>query len=291
MNILVTGANGFIGRAWIQWLAKKPYHVSALDLRFSPGSFPRNVKSLYVQDITKKFKIDQSFDFVFHLAACNLTHVDKAGHKEYYRVNVRGTENVINAVRTRNFIFLSTAKVYKINGRSVREAGALAPRGDYEKSKLKAENICRKHFPGNRLTILRAVNVVGPGQPEKAVVPVFFRNAFQNAPLKIIGSRKNVFQFVFLKDLLQAFNRILSAGKGQGTLNISSDQAVTLRTLAEKVMALCRSKSEVVFDSDDEVLFAKVLSKKAEERLGWKARTSTNTMLKECYGFYKRIYG
>jgi len=292
MNILVTGACGFIGRTLISSLQKSSHHIFALDRKSPADDFSKTVKNFYTQDITKEFAIKESFDCVFHLAACNVTHIDKADFKTYHEVNVLGTEHVIRAAKTKHFIFLSTAKVYNPQNQPVNEASPIGPLGDYEKSKLEAEDVCHQYFPDENLTIFRAVNIVGPGQAEKAVIPVFFKNAYRGEPLRIIASPKTLLQLLSVKDLMEVFGCLIQHKTGCGTANLSSDETVSLEKLAEEIIAVTGSASNIEHVSKTaEPVFTKVLSRKAKDVLGWQARVSITEILKDCHAYYSKHNG
>ena len=174
MNILVTGANGFIGRR--------------LSSRLINGPKGPSRPLLLSQDISKPFFIKRPFDFVIHLAAYNITNVGAKDAGLYTAVNVEGTRTFITSCSYERFIYLSTTKVYKNEGLPITEDSPLDPQGAYEQSKLKAEEVCRDHFKKESLVILRSVNVMGWGQAPKAVLPVFFQKAKANQPLDIINS-------------------------------------------------------------------------------------------------------
>ena len=96
-SVLVTGANGFVGRALVQRLIASGHKVSALDTAPDPAP-PPGLQRFYPQDIGLPFEIAEPFDFVFHLAARNITHVGAVDYAELQRVNVTGSENVLRAV-------------------------------------------------------------------------------------------------------------------------------------------------------------------------------------------------
>src|SRR3990167_8337960 len=245
-NILITGANGFIGQALLKSLDRKQYNVFALDSQTLQISDGRPVQRYFQQDITSSFKLEGDFDWVFHFAALNVTHVGKADDEDYRRVNVLGTENLLRAVHTRQFVFMSTVKVYRERKGDIDEDSPLDPRNGYERSKLEAEEVCRRCVAKGHLTIFRAVNVVGPGQAEKAVIPVFFRRAMQGEPLEIIYSGQTPLQMLHIEDLLQVFYLLLTKNKGIGTVNLCPDETITLAELAQKIQALCGSRSQIL---------------------------------------------
>lgn len=276
-KILVTGANGFVGKVLVRRLAGKGHRVFALD-RSQAGGSP--AAEFYEQDIGIPFQLSEEFDFVFHLAAHNVTHVGDRGPGLYEQINVRGTENVLNAARCRNFIFLSTAKVYKNEGRPVTEDSPLLPVNEYEKSKLAAESVCAKIFKGENLCMFRSVNIVGPGQPEKAVIPVLFKKAMSGEPLEIFGARESFLQFVFVEDVIDAFLKVCERDGVCGIFNLASRDNIRLDELARDIKRLCRSRSEIRFTSNTTAPFCEVIADKAKNELGWQAKTGVAEILK-----------
>jgi UDP-glucose 4-epimerase len=286
MNILVTGAAGFIAKAWIRALGQTSHAVFGLDNK-EDGELLRepSLKRFFRQDLTKPFRLDIPFDYVFHLGALNVTHVGKAEYQAYHRVNVTGTENLIKAVNARKFVFMSTTKVYQKREGIIDEDSPLKPAGDYERSKLEAEETCRRYFKDRDLTIFRSVNVVGPGQAEKAVIPVFFKRAVHNEPLDILYSIHTPLQMLYVEDLLRAFDLLLEKDQGLGVVNLCREETITLGELAKEIVVMCHSRSPIRFDSDEAVAVAKVVSQKARTVLEWQAQVSIKDILKKYYEF------
>jgi len=284
-NILITGANGFIGKAFINGLDRNQFNVFALDNENRRGLEDLSVTKFFLQDITIPFKIEVALDYVFHLAALNVTHVDKAEYNEYQRVNVQGTENLIKAVNTQKFAFMSTVKVYQKQDGSIDEESPVAPVNDYERSKLEAEKICIQNFNEQDLTIFRSINIVGPGQVEKAVIPVFFKKAINGEPLEITYSDHTSLQMLSVGDILRAFEMLLEKNQGVGTINLCSEEVITLGRLAKDIVTICQSKSLVIHSSDEEIAVTKFISKRAKAILGWRAETSIKDILKNYYEF------
>ncbi|HOW35831.1 MAG TPA: NAD(P)-dependent oxidoreductase [Candidatus Omnitrophota bacterium] len=287
MNILVTGANGFVGQELIRILAKTQHRICGLDLEPGKAVLPKIFEKFYVQDITKKFNLNQSFDVVFHLAACNLTHVGKADRQKYYDVNAEGTKNLIESSKIRKFVFLSTAKVYQLLPGEINEASPVSPLSDYEKSKLEAEDVCRQYFSDDDLTIFRSVNIVGERQAEKAVIPVFFKNALAGKPLEIIGSGRTKAQLLYIEDLLDAVTLILNREKGCGIVNLAGEESIEILKLAEKVIDICRSASKIICTNTDAVIFPEISAEKIKRILGWQAKISVDEMLKRYFNFLR----
>lgn len=280
MNVLVTGATGFIGRTFISQLTGKQYNIFGLDIKEDQQI---DAHRFFLQDITRSFHLQEPFDYVFHLAALNVTHVGKAAQEAYQRANVLGTENLIKAVNTKKFVFMSTAKVYKREPGTIDERSKISPEGDYERSKWLAEELCRKYFKPDQLVILRPVNVVGPRQAEKAILPVFFKNAVQNEPIDVFAPRDSVLQFVYIDDVMRLFEALLKNNAASGVFNVSSTDWISLEELALKIVELTHSRSAVRFTNAQKAVFSEVVSLRAKEVLDWQAQVSVTEILRRYY--------
>jgi len=145
-KVLVTGCSGYIGSHLCK-LLEKDYEVHGLDFR--PNQHP--VKKFIQQDINRSFDIEDEYDAVIHLAA--LVNVSESERMPipYYITNLNGTMNIVNKVKTNNFIFASTG-------------AAELCQSAYGISKRAAEDVVKDfyttHRPGD-YTIFRFYNVIG----------------------------------------------------------------------------------------------------------------------------------
>jgi UDP-glucose 4-epimerase len=147
-KILITGNSGYIGSHLSKMLmASMKYEVHGLDIREPQYLMHR----FYRQDINRLFTIDEEFDAVIHLAALVNVGESEQIPIQYYITNLNGTMNVINKVKTKNFIFASTG-------------AADGCESAYGISKRAAEDVvkefCTKHRP-TPYTIFRFYNVIG----------------------------------------------------------------------------------------------------------------------------------
>ena len=123
------------------------YEVHGLDIHDPQIT----MNKFYRQDINRQFSLDEEFDAVIHLAA--LVNVGESEHIpiQYYITNLNGTMNVINKVKTKNFIFASTG-------------AAVSCESAYGISKRAAEDVVREYCTNHRptpYTIFRFYNVIG----------------------------------------------------------------------------------------------------------------------------------
>jgi UDP-glucose 4-epimerase len=147
-KVLITGNSGYIGSHLSKMLMDTlKYEVHGLDIREPQQAMNR----FYRQDINRLFTIDEEFDAVIHLAALVNVGESEQIPIQYYITNLNGTMNVINKVKTKNFIFASTG-------------AADGCESAYGISKRAAEDVvkefCTKHRP-TPYTIFRFYNVIG----------------------------------------------------------------------------------------------------------------------------------
>ena len=177
MKVLVTGATGFLGRRLVPTLVQEGHEVSILTHAKTDLFHRHNIETTYEVDLRSPFCINETFDFIFHLAAYNVTHVGDANSPDYYGVNVEGTKRVLDSINYGNFVYFSTAKLYKSTDGVIDEQTKLDTSNYYEESKLQGELICFNRCTTNSLYIFRSVNIAGQGQQMKALIPICWTRA------------------------------------------------------------------------------------------------------------------
>jgi len=147
-KVLITGNSGYIGSHLSKMLMDTlKYEVHGLDIH--DPQYPLN--RFYRQDINRQFSLDEEFDAVIHLAA--LVNVSESERMpiQYYITNLNGTMNVINKIKTKNFIFASTGAAQDCESA-------------YGISKRAAEDVVREYCTQHNTkdyTIFRFYNVIG----------------------------------------------------------------------------------------------------------------------------------
>jgi len=283
LNVLVTGANGFVGKAFLQRLDQQKYNIFTLDKKNDSNiSHSQSVKYFPI-DISIPFHLEETFDFCFHCAALNVTNVNKASYQDYHLVNVVGTQNVIKAVESKKFIFMSSAKVYQKMGKIITEDSSIKPENDYEKSKYAAEEICRHLLKTDQLIIVRPVNIVGPGQADKAMLPIFFKNAIKNQSLDILAHWQTILQLLDVNDVLRLFEMLLTQESVNGVFNLSSRDHITLKELVHNIVRMTDSRSKIKFSKAKKTPGGEIISKRAKDVLGWEAQVSIEEILNKYY--------
>jgi nucleoside-diphosphate-sugar epimerase len=215
MRILVTGSNGFIGRALVMELRKQGHSVEGFD--------SSNGQS--VLDLRQVKRAVKGKHAVYHLAAV----LDEARPMEMLEVNGKGTENVIEAsakMGVGHFIYLSTAGVHGSQAGRINESTALKPETRYEASKAMAEKIVWNSQEMLPITILRSALVLGPNEYWGGIIKLIKRG------FPLIGSGENRFQTIYVKDLVSAMVFVLGKEECFGEVYlVAGAEAPKLREL------------------------------------------------------------
>jgi len=213
LRVLVTGATGFLGGHLIEEMSKGS-HVPVCAYR--AGSDTGKIDQLGLEkinfDLTDPAAMRAALtdiDAVVHLAA----YYTFTGRKEVYeKVNVKGTGDLVKACEdagVRRFLYCSSTEAMgPIADPPGDESSPLNPQYEYGRSKARAEELVRAS--DLNWTILRPSGIYGPSNIDD--VAFYFITSFKGFASKfIIGSGKNLIQFVHVKDVVQAFMKALEA--------------------------------------------------------------------------------
>jgi nucleoside-diphosphate-sugar epimerase len=245
VKVLVTGAAGLLGKQLVSALQARGDGVRALVL---PTDDIAWLKQRGVDVCVGDIRIPDTLvpamrgiDGVLHLAAM---HGLWRPMKDYYAVNVVGTENVCRAAvaaRVRRLVHISSYMVYGLGlDRPADENSPLAPFPEpYAMSKVEGEKVVRQFIARDHLpaVIIRPGTIIGPGD-RLHVVKLCDR--LRAGRIVVIGSGHNAVPFVYVTDVVQGLLLALDKERAVGqTYNIANDQPLTQEeiytTLAEGI--------------------------------------------------------
>ena len=269
MKCLVTGGAGFIGSHIVQHLLDSDQEVVCLDnfdLTYSIETKKANIAPFFAHDnfefvqgdildrgLVKKITSD--VEYIFHEAALVSVVESMNDPQKTIEINTIGTLNILEASRMNNIkkvVLASSAAVYGDSPILMKKEDLIpVPKSPYAISKLDCEYASRIYYQeyGLKTTTLRYFNVYGPRQdvtsPYAAVMPIFIEKALKNEDLIIYGDGLQTRDFIFVKDVVQANELVMSKGDGM-TFNVASGRANSIKELADKIIELTGSKSNIV---------------------------------------------
>ena len=200
-NILITGGAGYIGSHITEILLKKDKKVFLIDNLSTGHRKLINKKAKFFKlDIHRKDKVRKiikksKIDSIIHLAANLIIGEGQRKPKKYFKNNVLGTKNLLEACKgttVKNFIFSSTAAIYKEGQYKVSEKSKIKPKSIYGKTKIKAENLIRNFAKKNKINygILRYFNIAGSSPSGK--IGLINKNSdhlFKNYSIEILKKK------------------------------------------------------------------------------------------------------
>ncbi|MEU6746409.1 dTDP-glucose 4,6-dehydratase [Spirillospora sp. NPDC046719] len=266
MNLLVTGAAGFIGSAYVRDLLDGRYpgtrdvRVTALDkltyagdLRNLPTGDPRLtfVKG-DVCDFALLADLLPGHDAVVHFAA--ESHVDRslADAAPFVMTNVAGTHTLLEACRhvgVERVVHVSTDEVYgSIAHGSWTEAFPLEPNSPYSASKAAGDLFARAYWRSHDLSVsvTRCCNNYGPYQNVEKVIPLFVTRLIDGLDVPLYGDGRNVREWLHVTDHCRAVHLVLTAGAAGEVYNIGGGTELTNLELTERLLTLCGAGPERV---------------------------------------------
>ncbi len=256
MNILVTGANGFIGRKLCEKLTPGNTVIGI-------GRHNTQIKDVvYMQaditdkEILKKLFIQYHFDAVYHLASVTF-HDDIVNQKQKtLEISLKGTENLVTLFNeycsNAKFIYTSTGKVYGgKHDEPISENIIITPDNILGKSKYLTEQLIDYYAPDNKsnqFTILRIFNVYGYGQRESFVIPHIIKHIKENQTIPL-GNLNDKRDYVYISDvidcLISILNNTCSYKQNLERFNVGTGRANSVRDILNNIENMLGRKLEI----------------------------------------------
>lgn len=274
MQVLVTGANGFIGRELVKLLDNK-FEVIGADI---------SGRDLIWCDLTKLSAIQTLFskyapDIIVHLAAISSTHQSYQDAIQTQKVNFMGTVNLLEIAQDMNsnlkyFVLASSAEVYGgVNQDIYSERDLPQPISPYASSKVAAESfvIMKGRDSALKTCCIRFCNTFGRLNDINYLVEYLFHCFLTNTP-PVLKTPDSVRQFMYLPDHLKVYELILHK-QPSGILNASSGDACRILEMASKIKEITGSKTEIKTASEYQTTKI-ILNTERLEKLGFKPNFS-----------------
>ncbi|MEU2769310.1 MULTISPECIES: NAD-dependent epimerase/dehydratase family protein [Streptomyces] len=241
MNLLITGAAGFIGSALTIALRAAGHAVTALDdlSVHSPRPRPDHLVERDVRTLTPADLDD--FHTVVHLAAHKSVPAsfDPGGFEHNTAVD-RHILHTFAASAAGRLLLASSCEVYGEQSGPLAESAPHRPRSPYAAGKAATEHLADIYRPrlgpGRQIGTVRFFNTYGPWEDPDAVVPAFIDAALADRPLMIEGTGTQARDLTHIDDTVTMLGRILDTDRLLPVVNIGSGQAITVLELAKAVI-------------------------------------------------------
>jgi dTDP-glucose 4,6-dehydratase len=291
MNLLVTGAAGFIGSNFVRhWLERhQDEHVTALDLLTYAGD-RRNLDGLDVPlvegdigdlELVERLLAAEEIEVVVNFAAESHNSLAVLEPSRFFRTNVLGTQTLLEAARRHGvarFHHISTCEVYGDltldSDEAFTEESPYRPRTPYNASKAGADHAVRAYFEtfGMPVTITNCSNNYGQRQFPEKLIPLFLTNALDGRALPLYASTQNRREWLHVDDHCRAIEAVLARGREGETYNVGSGEERSIEEIADLVLELTRkpqSLKAIVPDRPGHDRRYLLDSTKIRRELGW----------------------
>ena len=293
MDVLVTGATGFIGKHLVRFLAKQSgfglwciskgggqvdrIHVDSVDLTSA-------------EEVAQWSRNKPAFDTIFHLAALVPSSFELSKADELFLYNISMTQNMLSlAISDKSSIVnISSSSVYSAsNDVPLTEDTIPQPDNLYSLSKYICELLCNiAHMRyGLSAANLRISAPYGPSQRAQTVINVFLRAALESKDITLYGSGNRTQDFTYIDDVVQSI-WLAFQKKTSGAYNIASGKSVTMCELAKTVLSVePQSKSKIVYSGtpdSQENNRGEFSTEKARNILDYMPQTSLEKGLLHC---------
>ena len=264
-NVLVTGADGFIGSHLTEMLVRRGYQVRALAQynSFNHWGWLEDVDCLSAIEVVSGDvrdphfckKITNGVDTVFHLAALIAIPYSYDAPDSYVDTNIKGTLNICQAAIENNVgrvIHTSTSEVYgTAQYVPIDEKHPLQPQSPYSASKIGADALAMSFFNAFNLplTIARPFNTYGPRQSARAVIPTIISQIANGCKQIKLGDVSPTRDFNYVADTCRGFIELSQCDAAIGdTVNIGSNYEISIGDTLNLIKELMGSDVEFVTD-------------------------------------------
>ena len=232
-RILVTGANGFTGRYVCASFMDKNIEVYGLTRDCSTTG-----KSLDINDKDAVLAVIESVrpTSIVHLAA--ISNVDHGSEDDFFKVNVLGTENLLNCAKEKlkvidNIVVASSANIYGSCETPIKEDFIPNPQNAYARSKFDMEKLIRDSFADLPVTIVRPFNYTGRGQSVAFLVPKIIKAFKEKENTLVLGNLGISRDFSDVRFIADAYVTLTMQYSRSETLNLCSGRSISLMSILE----------------------------------------------------------
>ena len=268
-NVLVTGADGFIGSHLVERLLDEGDSVRALCMYNSFGSWgwldsisdekKKNIE-VVLGDIRDPFCVKHALkgtERVYHLAALIAIPYSYKSPSNYVDTNIHGTLNVVQAARELGLsrvIHTSTSETYgSAQFVPITEDHPLVGQSPYAASKIGADQIALSYFRSfnTPITVLRPFNAYGPRQSTRAVIPTIITQIASGKKKIRLGAISPTRDFNYVMDICDAFIAVGESKSSIGkVINAASNFEISIGETANLIASVMNEEIEIICEEE-----------------------------------------
>lgn len=316
--VLVTGGSGFIGSNFLNYMVQRYptvqwINVDAMYYCADSRNIDKAIRDsenyhevhCKIQDVSLINKILESFDVdtVVHFAAQSHVQDSFSDPLKYTEDNVVGTHRLIHTChhygKIERFIHVSTDEVYGqsllSDENSKREDYVLEPTNPYAATKAAAEHIVKSYYLSYKFPVIitRCNNVYGPNQYPEKVIPRFILQLINGKPCTIQGSGEQVRSFIYVSDVVRAYELLLLDGTIGEVYNIGCDDELSVNTV-HQILNTVMYDEEIIRDKLPAITIADrnfndqryFISTEKINALGWKPTVDFTDGIRKTIDYY-----
>jgi dTDP-glucose 4,6-dehydratase len=303
---LVTGGAGFLGSHLCDRLLAEGHRVICVD-NLDTGTL-ENIEHIrasafrfLMHDMTAHLDVEEPVDYVFHLAspASPIDYLRLPLHT--LKVGSYGTHNALGLAKRHRarFLLASTSEVYGDPQQHPQSEGywghvnPIGPRGVYDEAKRYAEALTMAYHrqQGVDTHIVRIFNTYGPRMRphDGRAIPTFLRQALEDKPLTVFGDGGQTRSFCYVSDEIEGILRLIESDYHE-PVNIGNPNEFTILELAETVIRITGSRSEIVYEAlpQDDPAVRRPDIALARALLGWEPAIGLEEGLQRTLGARQR---
>lgn len=283
MKIVVTGGAGFLGSHVAMAVRSAGHDCVVLDVADIPHELGNAGVRRQQGSLTSVDELRRAFhgaDAVLHLAGVGDVYLAAEKPPLAAELNVVGSANVAEACLAEGVARLVYASTWEVYGHPqyepLDEKHPTNPDHPYNVTKLAGEQMLLAYdaLKGLPVVALRLGTAYGTGMRPNSVFSIFIGRALRGEAITVSGDGRQHRQFTHAADVARAFVAAAESGVRREVMNIVAEEAVTIRELAEMVVAECPAPLSFGEPRPGDIAPARVSAAKAREVLGWTPRVS-----------------
>lgn len=302
MKYLITGANGFVGRYFIEYLQKCEKDSKIYGADITEICAVQNIEYQQI-DLNDRFEVYKMLekirpDYIVHLAALSSVAQSWQDPAKCFLNNTSVFLNIVDGVRELDvkcrILSVGSSEEYGIYNEPMQEDFVLHPKSPYSVARLSQEYLSKLYVDYFDLDIVmtRSFNHIGPRQNTKFVIPSFVSQLVKISRGEqdeiSVGNIDVIRDFLDVRDVVEAYYKILKLSKTREVYNVCSGRGVRLREIIDIISQELHIQPKITIDKEkirpNEIISVVGDNTKLRQNLGWMPRYSLDKTLEDMIG-------